>query len=114
MTDFSYTAGGTLQTFGCPELDFIHSIPVAFPVGTTAYDRISASRGRMEAVVIKKVMVFHNKKTFGQYRIVYKDTLNSLYTDYDLLTHDDAKARVVAYLYRKIAEIDAELARRGC
>ena len=114
MTDFTYTAGGIFNLVGCPELDIVHSIPVAYPVGTVAYDRISANRGRMEAIAIKKVMVFHNRKTFGQARLVYKDTLNSLYTDYDLISHDDAKARVIAYLYRKIAEIDAELARRGC
>ena len=94
--DFSYVASGVFQLIGCSEPN-AYSIFVypQFTVGEYAYTLDKALKGKLEKVMIKKINVV------DQYSWNYKDTLNRLWLEREMLTLEEAQEFIESYDARK-------------
>lgn len=111
MEDYVYTGSGSLRVHGCPQITVDQFYDSRFAVGDTAYDRLSARKGKLEKVVIRKI-VFRTRG--GLILPLYIDTLNGLYNEIDLVTHDEAVEIAKSYYHRKLASVNAEIDKLNC
>ncbi len=105
---------GGVNTKGCAYYDRTHIYTTKFGVGDILYNIYKARRGKLEKVVIKQILPIKTIYTGGQFKVMYKDTLNGLWNEWDLVILADAKALSLAY-YEALLEDLAELqAKDGC
>jgi hypothetical protein len=107
--NFTYVATGVVKTHGCFDMEFDFFFVALYPVGSVAYDKISAKRGRMEAVSIKRV-----EFVGCDHHPLYTDNLNTVYTESDLVSHDEAKNLAIAYYNRLINQANNAIELRNC
>lgn len=82
-----FLGSGSVKIYGCGEyyFSYFHIIP-KFSVGEIAYDKnVLLEKCLLRKVVIKKVIVRANYNLLGDYQILYKDTLNGLWNENELL-----------------------------
>jgi hypothetical protein len=109
--DYTFTISGNLQFHGCPKVDLDTFYLSNFAVGDTAYDKISARKGKIEAIVVRKI-VFRQRG--GLILPLYIDTLNGLYNEVDLVTHDEAVEIATAFFNRKLDTVNALINKLNC
>lgn len=68
-----------------------------FTVNSIVCLKYKAVKGVLEKIAIKEVMLRSGLKTGGQIIPVYKDTLNSLYNEEELCTHEEALDLIAEY-----------------
>lgn len=107
-----YTGSGGAETFGCAETSMLVYYEYPFGEGSVAYLRYKAEKGVLERVVIKKVIIRQNRATWGQVIFLYQDTLNALFNESDLITHEQAVGIAEAYYER--VRLDAIAAMKMC
>lgn len=71
-----------------------------FVPGEALYNVAKARRGVLEKVIVKAVRSVTSKKTLGVNRVLYIDTFNGLWNEYDLVRPDEARALVGTYIQR--------------
>ena len=104
MADFFYVASGSLNLGKCGDyvLNVVYLRSIAFSIGDTAWLKYKAEKGILESIVIKKIrLVDFTYKGLGLAYILYVDTFNALYNDYDLIYYADAVAIAQDFLNRR-------------
>ncbi len=109
--DYEFTGSGIVKAYGCPEIIVDKHYKYKYAIGSTVFDLISARKGRLEAIVIEKVMFIPVGGTYG---VMYRDTLNARYNEADLVTHDEAIQIATTYLNRKLASVQAAIDALNC
>jgi hypothetical protein len=102
---------GGVKTSGCAIVFVPHITYTAFGVGDILYNIHKARRGVLEKVVIKQIIPAKTILTNGLFVVLYKDTLNGLWNEYDLVTLADAKLIAETYyqnLLDDLAELEAQ------
>lgn len=89
---------GGIQAGGCVLVGTLWLTETPYGIGNTFYNVAKARRGKLEKVVIKGVRTVISRRTHGARVTLYVDTLNGLWNEHDLVTHDKAVAIVEAYL----------------
>lgn len=74
-----------------------------YGVGDIAYNKNKAVKGILEKIVIKNILPIKFSLNHGQFSVLYKDTLNALWNEYDLVTLDVAKELSIIY-YENLLE----------
>ena len=91
---------------GCATITYIKVYTTLYAAGDIVFNVDKANQGVLEKVVIKKQKVINSNKTGGQFRVMYVDTLNALWNEWDLVSH--AQAIEVAKAYYENLLVDAE------
>jgi hypothetical protein len=89
----NYDPVGGLRVAGCAQVKASAVFFVKFNVGSKAYVKKKASRGKLEAVVIKKINRVGLTKPFRQgvgSEINYVDTTNRVWMEEELVSHQTA------------------------
>ncbi len=99
---FTYVASGGLNLRKCGTGVAYTAIPQCyhrFNPGDTAWLGYKAAKGTLEYVVVKKMRLITRFTTngVGDCIVMYVDTFNALYNEWDLVTLDQANAMVSAY-----------------
>lgn len=110
---FTYVATGGLNAVGCSITTKTIFIRTKFKEGDFAYEERLARKGKLERLVIKKINVVNNLSTGGVYVINYKDTLNAIYLEEELI--DEASALLLAEdFYQLQADLALEQLKKLC
>lgn len=94
--------------FPLTKIKTTHNIEI-YPEGSILYDRISAQRGKLEPIVIRKINIIKKSKTV--WLVYYTDSLNYNYLERDLLIFSDAKQLVLNRLLDQLQKLENELLR---
>ena len=108
MATFSEIGSGGGIVAGCGFITFVKSYVTLFGPGDITYNIDKAKVGVLERVVIKTQKVINEKRTGGLFQVMYVDTLNGLWNEWDLVSHAEAIAIATAY-YEDLLEDAAEL-----
>lgn len=107
MSLYSYIASGGLNIEKCGRwYDFqpAYFRITAFSVGDQAWIKWKAQIGVLESVVIKKIRIFpYLYLGRGGSTIIYVDTFNAIYNEWDLLSYADALTIATNYINQKLA-----------
>ena len=110
MTYNEIGSGGTMiGGFVLPTV--LHPVLTRFVPGEALYNVAKARRGVLEKVIVKAVRTVTNKRTLGASRVLYIDTFNALWNEYDLVRPDEAHA-LVAVHWQKLSDQPTNLT--GC
>jgi hypothetical protein len=85
---YEHQSFGFLKFLGCAGFNFKKNFLVLFVVGSKAYIRKKARFGKMEFVVIKKILPQNNNQF--QPDVLYVDTFNRIWSEDELLTQENA------------------------
>ena len=107
----SHTMSGSVSVKGCFKSRRTSKVSFKFAAGAVVYRADKAAVGVLEAVSIKTVLT---TTTYGFTSSLYKDVNNALYTENDLLEHDDARALANEYYIRLKAAAQAQIDRLSC
>jgi len=97
MAIYDETSSGGAVLGGCASLVYLKTYITAFGVGDIVYSLPKAKRGVLEKVVIKRLKVLSEQRTGGVFQVMYVDTLNALWNEWDLVSHAEAIAIAKAY-----------------
>lgn len=103
MTIFNDTSSGGAVFGGCASVSYVKTYITEFGSGDIVYSLPKARKGILEKVVIKKTSTVNSKFTQGAFRVLYVDTLNSLWNERDLTSHANAISLAKAY-YENLLE----------
>lgn len=110
---FDELASGGVSLLGCSNVTHLQPRPTyvgRFVAGDTLYNVAKARRGVLEKVVIKGVRMIASRRTFGSNRVLYTDTFNGLWNEYDLVPYEDA----VELILRWADALEADKNRLAC
>jgi hypothetical protein len=113
MTYNEISAGG-IRVHGCAIITKAHIYTTLYGVGDIVYNIDKAKMGILEKVVIKELIQAKPKFTSGIFVVLYKDTLNALWNEYDLVTYEDAKALAETYYENLLADLAKIQAKKQC
>ncbi len=100
------TSGGTVVSgYGVPAQ--LHVTVARFGVGETLYYIDKARRGILEKVVIKAIRAIVSKRTPARGKVLYVDTFNGLWNEWDLVPQATADALVDAYFENLLDEANS-------
>jgi hypothetical protein len=105
---------GGLRVSGCWVITVSHIYITAYGIGDILYDVKKARRGVLERIVIKQIVPVKQSLTGGQFVALYKDTLNGLWNENDLVSSATAKAMAENYYTQLLAQIAALEAATRC
>jgi hypothetical protein len=94
---------GGIKVRGCGINSISHIYEIAFEIGDILYNIYKAKRGILEKVVIKQIVTVKMQKIKGKLVVIYKDTFNALWNEWDLVDFATAKGLAEAY-YDQLAE----------
>lgn len=97
MATFSETGNGGSTTGGCALITYCKIYVTAFGPGDIVYNVHKAKRGIMEKIVIKKQKIIDRSKTNGLFAVMYIDTFNALWNEWDLVSHSQAITLATSY-----------------
>lgn len=97
------TGGATLTS--CAWIKFLDQLKTTWGAGDIVYNVNKAKRGVLEKIVVKKQIITRNIRTHGQYSVLYTDTLNALWNEWDLVTFEEAQLLAVTYLEQLLVEL---------
>ncbi len=111
--DFTYTGSGVVNFYGCPKIELDYFYLFKFAIGSEVYDKLSAEKGVLESVIIRKAWYVCDPRT-SLTKTLYKDHFNWLHNEYDLCSHSEAIDIVSNYYQKKQDDIDKTLALLNC
>lgn len=88
---------------GCAVVTITRLFVTAFAEGDIVYNIHAARKGVLEKIVIKQVIVVNPQGVFVS---LYKDTLNALWNEKDLVNYTYAKAYAENYYINLLAELE--------
>lgn len=103
---YDEVGSGGVEIGGCLTIEILYPRVTALGVGDTLYSIAKARRGKLEKVVIKAVRTVTSRRTYGSNRVIYQDTLNGLWNEYDLVLHEEALALITIYNYARQADLE--------
>lgn len=105
---FNETMTGGLVISGCTKVFYFDRHPAlsTHRPGDVFYYSKKARRGILYKIVIKEVRVISTRSSYGVNQVIYKDMLNSLWNESDLVTYSEAMVLVENYLAKLQAEND--------
>jgi hypothetical protein len=106
----AYIASGGIIVGGCATTSKLVCIGYNWVENTMLFVKQKALVGIMEKVVIKEVLIHANRRTHYKKVVIYKDTLNSLWNEYDLIPESEARELALAYWLDREVEMAAILA----
>jgi hypothetical protein len=106
MTTFTYTGSGGLIFGGCADVTVYYGYFAKYMPGSVVYDCRLARVGVLSKVAVKKVRIVNQVGT-----IMYVDTFNRNWNEYDLCTPSDALAIATAYLESVVKTTQDEIGR---
>ncbi len=98
--DFTYVATGGVQVFNCADCKFSITRHYEFPIGSILFIKAKAMKGLYRRVVIKEV------RFPSAYVNLYVDTLNALWNEDELVSHQTAIALIQQYTITRHAELE--------
>jgi len=98
-------AGGSVVA-SCALITFLDQVHTAYGAGDVLYDLRKARLGVLEKIVIKKQRIVQNIKTYGELRILYTDTHNALWNEWDLVSFSVAQALAANYLQDLLSDLN--------
>lgn len=98
MAIYNQTPSGGIVGTGCALEKFIQNIQTLYGPGDIVYSRLKAMRGTLEKVVIKQQKLIKNKRTYNRFVVMYIDTFNGLWNEWDLITLNEAQILAEDYL----------------
>lgn len=107
-----YTGTGIITIGSCTRYYEKQKLTIKYTVGDTLFLKYKAVKGKIEKITIKEIRVVSNRSTYGSFAFVYVDTMNSLYTDKDLVTEMEALS--LAKNYYNFQIYLAELSKNPC
>ncbi len=105
MSTFNETGLGGALIAGCVLVTFLDRFHTTYGQGDIAYNVNKAKVGVLERVVIKKQRVIRNLKTQGMFTVLYIDTLNALWNEFDLVSFSEAKVLATAHIEDLLNEL---------
>ena len=106
---YDEVGAGGVTADGCVAPEWLWSSLTVFGVGDTAYSIAKARRGILEKIVVKVVRAVSSRKTQGARTVLYQDTLNGLWNEFDLVTYDEA----IELVHQHAVAIEADRRRLG-
>ena len=103
---FTHEAEGIIRIAGCAALKAKQNFIVLFLVGSKAYIKKMAIKGKMQFVVVKKInrLMPESLSRYGiQPEVMYIDTFNRIWAEDELTTEENAVDFATAH-WRRIAE----------
>lgn len=108
---YTYQASGSLSIKKCGKgysVDYTFIRNTVFQVGDQAWLRYKAEKGILEKIVVKKIKIFRwDYKGEGPSVVVYTDTFNAIYNEWDLISYSDAATLSEIYLTKLNAAKEA-------
>lgn len=98
MAVYNIIINGGVVTGGCSLEQFTQNIQTLYGPGDILYSRLKAMRGTLEKVVIKQQKLIKNKRTLNRFVVMYIDTLNGLWNEWDLIEFEEAQVLAEDYL----------------
>jgi hypothetical protein len=98
MAIYNISLNGGVVVGGCCTEQFTQNIQTLYGPGDIVYSRLKAMRGTLEKVVIKQQKLIKNKRTYNRFVVMYIDTLNGLWNEWDLIELEEAKLLAEDYL----------------
>jgi hypothetical protein len=105
---YNGSASGGVRCGGCPDVSASHIYITTYGEGDIVYNIYKARKGVLEKIVIREILTSKMSLTGGLFQVMYKDTLNALWNEDDLITLEDAQAFAEVYyedLLRQMAEL---------
>lgn len=90
----NYESSGGVKVNGCAGFASKRNFPVRFSPGDRVWIERKARRGRIESVVLSR---FHLNEAGGGFVVVYADTFNRVWLEYELVGQDEAEALLEAH-----------------
>ena len=106
MTTYNELASGGIKLKGCAFEKILESIQTLYGPGDVVYNRLKAERGSLEKVVIKKQRLIKNRNTFNRFVVMYIDTFNGLWNEYDLIKLEEAQILAQDYLMDLLIDLE--------
>jgi hypothetical protein len=107
MATFNEIGAGGGSLGGCAIITYIKIYHTMFAAGDIVFNIDKAKKGVLEKVVIKRQRVINSVYTGGQFEVMYVDTLNALWNEWDLISHSEAVDWAQAHYERMLAEAAA-------
>lgn len=107
MATFDEIGNGGERMSGCAILTYLKTYRTTFAAGDIVFIIDKAQKGVLEKIVIKKQKVINSLMTGGQFEVMYLDTLNALWNEWDLVSHAVAIAIVEDYYEALLVEANA-------
>lgn len=98
MSTFNEVITGGLTIFGCALITFLDELRTKYGQGDIVYNVNKARLGVLEKVVVKKQRIIRNIKTHGKFIVLYFDTFNGLWNEWDLVPLSEAQLLATIYL----------------
>jgi hypothetical protein len=111
---YNEIGSGGVKLRGCAKYSENHIYTTIFGVGDILYNIDKARRGVLEKVVIKQIIPINTRFTYGQFKVLYKDTLNALWNERDLVTLGQAQTIAVAYYGQLLEDLQELEAQNNC
>lgn len=103
--DFCYTMSGGIDMGDCATVVKSRCVRFRFGVGSTVFVcRTARTKGKLEAVVIKKVNLINNNGTFGLFIPIYIDTFNRCWEERELCTQAEAIELAQTHLLKQLVK----------
>lgn len=109
-----YIGTGGIRAAGCANARRRIKYILKFAEGSTAYLCYKAKKGVLESVVIKRVRLVSNSRTFNKVVPIYTDTLNAIFNEEELCTGDEALAAATLYLAERAAQAKSLFEQQSC
>lgn len=104
MATINEIGSGGCSIRGCAIITYIKTYTTKFAAGDIVFNVDKARKGVLEKVVIKKVRVINANKTGGAFEVMYVDTYNALWNEWDLVSHREALELAQEYYEFLLAE----------
>jgi len=108
MAIFNENGSSGAQIGGCAIITYVKTYRTEFAAGDIVFNIDKANKGVLEKIIIKRQKIINSALTGGQFEAMYVDTLNSLWNEWDLISHAEAIALVQLY-YEELLEEAAAL-----
>lgn len=90
MITHNITMSGGVKIASCALIRYVQNVTSKYFPRDILYNIHAARRGKLEKVVLKERLFSNTKKTLGRLNVVYKDTLNGLWNESDLISYEEA------------------------
>lgn len=104
MAVYQESFNGGIKVSGCMTFKHEKVYRTLYGPGDVVFNIHKAKKGILEKVVIKEQRL--SSRMSNLFNVVYFDTLNSVWNEWDLITHSTAKQLAEQYLEDLLFELD--------
>lgn len=111
---YSRSTSGGVKISGCWPIVVSHIYTTQYGVSDIVYNVRKARKGVLEKIVIKEIVPVKMSLTGGQFLAMYRDTLNGLWNERDLVSSATAVALAEDYYVDLLEKITIFEAKAPC